>query len=182
MLKYSLARLLGVFLRVGNTTFGGGDPTMLALHRELVVRRPWLTADQYGLSFTLARVTPGTNMLAFCAAVGWYLAGWLGAIGGVLVVTVPSTVLVLWITVGYEAWQRNPVAMSAINGTVAAAVGMMLAGSWLLLKPHLRGTTRWPAAILAVGAAVLSRGPKLSPVQILAVAALIGYLWPRNQT
>ena len=182
MRSYSLAKLLGVFLRVGNTTFGGGDPTMLALHRELVVRRPWLTADQYGLSFSLARVTPGTNMLAFCAAAGWYLAGWLGAAGAVLVVTVPSALLILWITAAYEAWQQNVLAMSAINGTVAAAVGMMLAGSWLLLRPYLRGAARWLSLALAVGAAAASLWVKLSPVQVIGIAALIGYIWPRTDS
>jgi chromate transporter len=180
--KYSLAKLWAVFLRVGNTTFGGGDPTMLALHRELVVRRTWLTNDQYAISFTLARVTPGTNMLAFCVAAGWYLAGWLGAIGAVLAVTIPSALLILWITAAYENWQQNPMAMSAINGTVAAAVGMMLAGSWLLLKPHLRDSTRWLAVILAAGAAMLSLWPRLSPVQVLVMAAVVGYFTPRTNS
>lgn len=182
MEKASLSKLLGVFFRIGNTTFGGGDPTMIALHRELVVRREWLTAEQYTLSFALARVTPGTNMLAFCVAVGWYLASWWGAIGGVLAVTIPSALLILWITFEYEAWKGNAIAMGAISGTVAAAVGMMLAGAWLLLRPYVRGSARWQAAGLAAGAAIALMKLKLSPVEIIAIAALVGYLWPRNHS
>src|SRR5581483_6974984 len=66
----TLARLTAVFFRIGNTTFGGGDPTMAALRRELVERKEWLTDEDYATAFALARVTPGTNVVAFCAAAG----------------------------------------------------------------------------------------------------------------
>jgi len=51
----SLKRLTWIFLRVGNLTFGGGDPTMAALQSELVVTRRWLSAEQYALIYGLAR-------------------------------------------------------------------------------------------------------------------------------
>jgi len=74
MKPFSLRRFALLVLRVGNLTFGGGDPTMSVLHRELVVSREWITPEQYGLAYSLARATPGTNLLAFCAGVGWILA------------------------------------------------------------------------------------------------------------
>jgi len=64
----SLKQLAWIFLRVGNLTFGGGDPTMAALQSELVAGRRWLDEEQYGLIYGLARITPGTNLLAFSAA------------------------------------------------------------------------------------------------------------------
>src|SRR5678815_5612358 len=67
MTPFSLRRFALLLLRVANLTFGGGDPTMAALHRELVVKRGWLPPDRYGLIYSLARATPGTNLLAFCA-------------------------------------------------------------------------------------------------------------------
>ena len=63
-------RMTALFLRVGNLTFGGGDPTMSALYAELVTNRRWMSNETYGLIYALARITPGTNMLAFCAAAG----------------------------------------------------------------------------------------------------------------
>ena len=80
--KPALARLAGVFLRIGNTTFGGGDPTMAALQRELVDRQAWLTAEDFALAYSLARITPGTNVVAFCVAVGARISGIGGAIAG----------------------------------------------------------------------------------------------------
>ena len=68
MTKPSLAALTRLYLKIGNTTFGGGDPTMALLQRELIGRQ-WITRDDFALAYSLARVTPGTNILAFCAAV-----------------------------------------------------------------------------------------------------------------
>jgi len=66
----TLRQLTGVFFRIGNTTFGGGLPTMAALQREFVEQHHWLTPEDYALAFSLARITPGTNVIAFCAASG----------------------------------------------------------------------------------------------------------------
>ncbi len=71
----TLRKLTGIFLRIGNTTFGGGLPTIAALQRELVEQRAWLSQEDYALAFSLARVTPGTNVIAFCTAVGAQILG-----------------------------------------------------------------------------------------------------------
>src|SRR6185503_16479445 len=89
MQSFSLRRLVLLFLRVGNLTFGGGDPTMAALQRELVVSREWISAERYALIFGLARATPGTNLLAFTAGVGWQLARWRGALLAVVAGSIP---------------------------------------------------------------------------------------------
>ena len=39
----TLRQLTGVFFRIGNTTFGGGLPTIAALQRELVEQHEWLS-------------------------------------------------------------------------------------------------------------------------------------------
>ena len=56
---------------------------MAALQREFD-RRGWIDADQFAIAFGLARITPGTNIVAFCAATGWYLGGIAGAMVAVL--------------------------------------------------------------------------------------------------
>ena len=45
-----LGALAGLFLRAGNLTFGGGDAITAVLQRELVVRRAWITLDEFASS------------------------------------------------------------------------------------------------------------------------------------
>ncbi|MCL6505869.1 MAG: chromate transporter [Bryobacteraceae bacterium] len=179
--KLTLGRLLHVALRVGNLTFGGGDPTMAVFHRELVVRNGWLHPQQYTLAFALARITPGTNLLAFCAGVGWQLLGWRGALAMVLAPTVPSAALAVLLTHTAGAWGNNGVVSSIFGALGAAAVGMTAAAAWLLLKPHLQGPRAVRPLALAGGAIALSLGASLSPVQVLGLAAVAGMLWRERE-
>jgi hypothetical protein len=55
---------------------------------------------------------------------------------------------------------------------MACIVGVMAAGAWWLVKPRSRSVR---TAILVLGGLVLSR--YLSPVAVMALAALLGYLW-----
>src|SRR5215470_14628742 len=96
----SLKQLTWIFLRVGNLTFGGGDPSMAALQSELVTTRRWLDEEQYALIYGLARITPGTNLVAFSAAAAWRIMGWSAALLAVLAMTAPPSVVVVLLTSG----------------------------------------------------------------------------------
>lgn len=174
----ALARLSQVFFVIGNTTFGGGNPTMAALQRELVDRRGWITQEDYAVAYALARVTPGTNVLAFCAAVAARILGLRGAIAAVLAVTVPSAILAVLITRGYESWRTNPTVMAAIGGTVAAVAGMMWASVWLLVVPNIgRGWKTARALVFFGGAFVAAWRFGITPIPVIAVAVVAGFLW-----
>ena len=173
----SLKRLTWIFLRVGNLTFGGGDPTMAALQSELVVARRWLTAEQYALIYGLARITPGTNLVAFSAAAGWQILGWMAAMLAVVAMTVPPSVVVVLLTSGYQAFNSNPLAMAAIGGMLAAASGMMATAAWQLLRPEIRVGRRLRTAVLFLASLGASLGFSMSPIAVLGLAALVGIFW-----
>src|SRR5262245_23168051 len=177
MTKFSLRRLSLLILRVGNLTFGGGDPTMAAFYRELVVTRGWLPPDRYGLIFSLARATPGTNLLAFCTGVGWGLARLSGAVAAVLSASIPCSVAVVWFPYVYTLWRSNPWAMSAIGGALAAAAGMMGAAAFQLVRPRWKPGNRIRATAIFAAGFLLSIGLNMPPIEVLAVGALVGLMW-----
>jgi chromate transporter len=72
MFSPPLRSLAAVFLQHGNMTFGGGSATITTLHREIVAKRAWVTQPQFDLSYALSRLTPGTNLLAFSTAIGFF--------------------------------------------------------------------------------------------------------------
>ena len=53
----------------------GGLASMELLRRSLGARG-WLTDDGHALFVAISRLTPGTNILAYCVALGWQLAHW----------------------------------------------------------------------------------------------------------
>ena len=168
-----------LFLRVGTTAFGGGDPTIAILQREFY-RRNWLSPDQFAIAFGLARLTPGTNVLAFCAGAGWYLMGVLGAITAVLGLTIPSSILVIWLTRAWELGVDHPAARAVFGAMVAAAVGTMIGAAALLVRRQCSKRTWLAPVLIASGAFVLFRVAGLSPLQVIAIAAVTGFLWVRQ--
>jgi len=176
VIKPSLPALTRLYLKIGNTTFGGGDPTMAMLQRELI-GRGWITREDFALAYSLARVTPGTNVLAFCAATGARILGLTGAFAAVLAVTAPSAILAVLLTRGFEQGRAHPWAMAAIGGTVAAVSGMMWASVWSLVKPYVG-----LRALLFTGGAFLAAWKfHVTPVPVILVAALAGYAWTENK-
>ena len=179
----SVRKLAEIFFRVGNTTFGGGYVTIGMLGRELVEARRWISAEKFDLAFALARVTPGTNLLAFCAAVGALVCGVAGAVAAVVALTAPSSALAVVILQGFESFQGNRIAMAAIGGTVAAVAGMMWSTIWVILRPHTGGLTRsgfirnLQVVLIAGGGFAASRIFGFTPLPIILAGTLIGFLW-----
>jgi len=169
--------LAALFLRVGNTTFGGGDPTMAALQRELIHRHRWINDEQYGLAYSMARLTPGTNVLAFCAATGWLIRGVVGAMAAVTAASVPSAVLALWLLAAYQRWETNALVETAAASVMAAVVGMMAASALLLVLPRVRTGGLARCLILTTGSVLLSYRFSVSPLLLLLLAAVAGLVW-----
>lgn len=173
-----LGKLAEIFFRIGNTTFGGGYVTIGMLGRELVEVRRWLSADKFDLAFALSRVTPGTNLIAFCAAVGAVLRGWPGAMAAVLASTVPSAAIAVVLMQGFETFESNRIAMAAIGGTVAAVAGMMWSTIWTILKPHVGGSMRnLQVVVIAGGAFIASWFFGVTPLPIIIAGTVTGFLW-----
>lgn len=177
--KPPLGKIAEIFFRIGTTTFGGGYVTIGMLGRELVEQRRWLRSDKFDLAFALSRVTPGTNVIAFCAAVGAVLRGWPGAMVAVLASTLPAAAIAVVLIYSFDSLQANRYAAAAIGGTVAAVSGMMWSTIWTIMKPHVGGSVRTLQALLIAGGAFAGSWYfGLSPLTVIATGTLIGFLWP----
>jgi chromate transporter len=151
---------------------------MAVLGRELVELRRWITAEDYALAFAVARVTPGTNIIAFCAAAGWLMLRGAGAVAAVVALTAPTAILAVVILKLLESGTEHPLLLGAIAATVAAVSGMMWSIVWTLVSPHLKGFENGTRAVILAGGSFLASWMfNITPVPILAVTTLIGVLW-----
>lgn len=181
MKKASFWPLITIYLKAGNTTFGGGDPTIAVLQRELGERRGWLSEENFALAYSVSRITPGTNILAFCAATAYQLAGWIASIAAVVASTAPSAVVVVWLTIAFQSSDRNFVTKAALGAVLASVAGMMAASIWLLAKPSLT-RDHWIQALVIIGGTLLLRQYwNVSPILLLLLAATAGFFWKEGR-
>ena len=178
----TLFGLADVFIRYGNITLGGGSATIAVLRRELLERRRWISEDDFTVSFALARLTPGTNLLAFCTGVGWLTRGLPGAIISLLAGSIPCAAMVVAATALFSLWQHVGWAQAAIHGAVAAAVAVTVKTCWTIAHPFVRKGTRLRVGLVAGAAFVLDIGAGLSPIEVLLLAAILGLVLPRRLT
>ncbi len=151
-----------LFTRYANFTLGGGSATTAVLHHELLEKRHWLNDDRFTLCYALGRLTPGTNLLAFCTGVGWLLHGMSGAVVALLAASIPCAIIVTVLTALFSHWQENAFAQAAIHGAVAAAVAITAKTCWTIAKPHYKEEARLRVALIGA-AAFLSMWSPPSP-------------------
>jgi len=176
-----LSDLGAVFARYGNLTFGGGSATIATLREQVLVRRAWISESQFQLAYALSRLTPGTNLLAFCAAVGWTVRRGSGALVALGAASLPCSLLAVVVTRFYELGQTSASFVAALRGALAAAVALMLNTAWGLARPHVRADLG-RALVIVPGAIALVTAASLSPLQVLLIAAAAGALWPARET
>lgn len=172
--KPGLLELGNLFCRVGGFTFGGGNPTTTALQSEMVERRGWMDQTEFAVCYSFSRLTPGTNLFAFCTAAGWTVRGCPGAMVALFATSLPCSAVAVLFTFLYGSLGQSHVAGIAIRGMLASAVGILFASSWDLVRPYT-GTTGWLQTVLLVaGSLILAVGFRMSPISVLFLSALFG--------
>lgn len=171
-----LKDIAGIMARDGSLTFGGGGPTAVALEKALVHKHGWLPRPRFRLAYALSRLTPGTNVFAFCTALGWQMRGFAGALIALAGASLPCSAVTVAITILLEWWRDDPRAAVAIQVAAAVAIGLVAASCWPLLRPHLRGSSWVRTAALLAGAIAL-QVLDVPPLRVLLAAGVVGALW-----
>jgi chromate transporter len=90
-----------IFLRLGCWSFGGPMAHLAIFHRELVIRRNWMSSEQYTRLMAMCQSLPGpgSSQQAFC--IGLHRCGWLGGFAAISGFAFPSAT---WLTI-FALWQ-----------------------------------------------------------------------------
>jgi chromate transporter len=178
VIRPSLKQLSEVFFRIGNTTFGGGLLTISVLGREMVDRKGWISASDYELAYAVARVCPGTTIIAFCAAAGWLVLGWAGAIAAAFALAAPSAVLAVVLLKVLDSGASHPLISDVLVTCVAAVAGMMGAVVLIIVRPYSKGLQPMLRTVLIGGSAFLASWKlQVNPLWILGAATLASLVW-----
>lgn len=173
-----LRDLASAFVRSGNFTYGGGSATIATIHRDIVERRRWITDEPFQLSYALSRLTPGTNLLAFTACIGYLLRRMPGALVTLLAGSVPCAAMAAALTAVYDHWTRNSFVNVATRGALAAAVAVTVMTGVTLIRPHWRTASPAKLIVFVGGGFVGVELLRASPLVVLVLAALAGLIWP----
>jgi chromate transporter len=171
--------ILGVFLKLGLTSFGGPTAHIGFFHHEFVKRRHWLTENAYADLVALCQFLPGPASSQLGFSIGLIRGGWWGGAAAWLGFTLPSAAAMISFAYGVAA--LGNVAQSGwIHGLKIAAVAVVAQAVWAMGNRLCPDRTRASLA-LASAIVILAWQTSWSQVAVIALAAVMGWILYRGE-
>jgi chromate transporter len=161
----SLVRILQAFLWIGCASFGGGRTTYF--QDELVVRRRWITNEEFLEAVAIAQVLPGPTVGNLAAYLGQRLGGTLAAFLAVACLTVPGGLMILAL-----AWLYFRGMPASVTGPLGRGVSAASAGLAVAAIIRLREGVRGFGGMAVAGLVFCLFGPLHWPIHWVLLATL----------
>lgn len=136
-----LAEVAALFLRLGFTAFGGPAAHIGIMHDEVVVKRNWLTDQEFLDLLGATNLIPGPNSTEMAIHIGFVRAGWLGLLAGGLGFILPATLIVLGLSWLYVKFGTTPQAGWLLYGIKPVVVAIIAQAIWNLANKALKSKT-----------------------------------------
>lgn len=128
----ALTEVAVLFLKLGFTAFGGPAAHIGIMHDEAVVRRKWLSDEEFLDLLGATNLIPGPNSTEMAIHIGYRRAGYPGLLAGGFCFIAPATLMVLglaWLYVQYGTTPQLEWLMYGIKPVVIAIITQAL---WML--------------------------------------------------
>ena len=162
---------LDAFVRASSLHVGAAAAAA-ALRRDLVDQGR-LSASAFDEAYAVARLTPGTNLLAMYTLLGERFAGWRGALAALTVGALVPAIIAVGLGAAYVVYADYPIAQEAMQGARAGALAVFAWAIVRLARPQLQQHRRRGVA-LAVTTLVMTLLLPIPQFVILLIAGCLG--------
>lgn len=139
----SLVYLYLLLLKATVTSFAGMG-SLPQIERDFVEIHHFMTSEQISQAVLVGRSTPGP-VGAYVVAVGYFSAGWPGAIAGWLAMITPALAAIpLLATI--QRWMGRPRMRGAVDAVVIASAALLVIAGIGLANESVRQVVRIAAA------------------------------------
>lgn len=157
-----LAEVAWYYLRLGITAFGGPAAHIAMMHDETVVRRKWLTDQEFLDLLGATNLIPGPNSTEMAIHIGFRRAKWLGLLAGGVCFILPAMLIVLGLAWLYVRFGSLPQVGWLLYGVKPVVIAIILQALWSLARNALKssflglvGASVLVAFLLGVNAVIL---------------------------
>ncbi|MBW4653969.1 MAG: chromate efflux transporter [Kaiparowitsia implicata GSE-PSE-MK54-09C] len=173
---WELARLFG---RLGLLGFGGPQAHIAMINDEAVVRRGWMTQEEFAEGLAICEMLPGPASTQLGIYTGYVRAGQVGALVAGLCFIAPAFCLVVLLAWAYYQFQQVPQVGNLFFGVSPVVIALILGFCWKLGRRVIRDGG---GVAIALGVFLLSL---LTPFNVLLLFLLgglvgVGLYHPRS--
>ncbi len=147
---------------------------MLPQMSQVFVRQyHWIEEQDITDIFAVATTLPGVVAVNASVLVGYRIAGLSGALVAAFASTLPSFLVLIFVTIGYEAFITNTYVAGAMMGIRAAVTGTLLAAVVRIGKAPLENLWGWALFVPALALAIFT---DINVIYLLLGAALLSWV------
>jgi chromate transporter len=146
-----LRELALLYLRLGTTAFGGPAAHIALMEDEVVLRRQWLTHEQFLDLLGVVNLIPGPNSTEMAILIGYRVAGWQGLLAAGICFILPAGLLTLILAWTYVRYGALPQVASILFGIKAVMIAVVFNAIWSLSRKAVKS---WILAVIGVAAVV----------------------------
>jgi chromate transporter len=170
--------ILGLFLRLGLTAFGGPAAHIGLMEREAVERRGWMSRARFLDLVGACNLLPGPSSTQVAMALGYSRAGWMGLLIAGACFILPASLATLALAWAYMRYGSLPQAQGLLYGVKPVMVAILVQAVWKLGRMAWRGWWLALAGLVCVAAA-LAGAPPLAVLLVSGGVALL-VVWRRS--
>jgi chromate transporter len=176
-------QLLWSFAKVGIFGFGGG-PSMIPLIQEEVVEvQRWLSQDEFLDAFAFGNALPGPITTKIAGYVGFKVAGWPGAVAGLIGMSVPTMLAMIALGGLYLRFRESPLIEAFLKGVRPVVIALLALVVWEFAPRAFGAPPQWLAnwALwgLAIVAFALAVRFGVHPAVLIVAGGVAGLLFLR---
>ena len=165
-----LREIAGVFLKLGTVAFGGPAAHVAMMEDEVVVKRAWLSRDEFVDYLGATNLIPGPNSTELAIHVGLMRAGWPGLLVAGACFILPAALIVGALAWGYVRYGALPAASGLLYGIKPVVIAIVAQALVRLARTALRST----ALVVIAVASVVASAFGVNELLVLAGAAVAG--------
>jgi chromate transporter len=168
----SVFEVLGAFLKLGVSSFGGPIAHIGYFHAEFVERRRWLNAQAYADIVALCQFLPGPASSQVGFSLGLMRAGCLGGLAAWTGFTLPSAIILVAFAYGAHALS-GAIGKGLLHGLQLVAVAIVAQAVWGMARTL---SADRPRASISLGAMslILFSSSAVTQIGTIALGALAG--------
>jgi len=179
--RSTFLEVLGVFLKLGLTSFGGPIAHLGYFRAEFVERRRWLTESNFVDLVALAQFLPGPASSQTGFAIGLTRAGYAGGLAAWLGFTLPSAFLLLFFAFGAGSLADTSWGVGLLHGLKLVAVAIVAQAVLGMAKSLCPDRERASIAVAGM-MAFLMVGGSLGQVSAILLGGIAGLIICRGGT
>lgn len=162
------------FFKIGMFTLGGGYAMIPLIQKEVVEKHQWVSRDEMLDLIAIAQSCPGVFAINISTFIGYKLNKTQGALCTTIGTALPSFLIILLIAIFFHTFSENHAVQAIFRGIRPAVVALIAVPTFNLAKSAgINRRTLW----IPVVSALLIWACGVSPITIIFITGIAGYLW-----